>query len=712
MKLWLIIGLTLVIVSSAFAASAKNWSAVPLAQWTEARTVDSCTEAIPPDGLPAVIPADQRMPLPVPEPPFGTWKEQDGQLVATGLANCWSTMLTPGDQHDTSITTRFTVQKSSNAARQLPGGCVRWGFHWGENLPGWDVGVVLGYQDPLNFYRVQLSAARGELALWDATGGFLQLIPCKIAMNQPHDLKIGWHGAHIDVVLDNKPVMNYWDRSLPYTHGQVGLTVWKSETQFAAFSVEQPGKGVSSVRMPAMPAHKPNFRFEPTQNILTEHPGFHMTPRSGLILFDGNEPISYFYKQELDKGTPMLRGSLVQEAVKLKPGWRAAYDNFIGPPGNDGNFPVLQDELPAALHITSQGTVLTFNYQTLWNKALRTDYTCTVRYDDKRGVYRYEYKGAAHCVATANFNEFEFYDPYVYNNRVPGPEVTHTWNPTGHRWWVYQAPGGNWERFAMIDPLGHDESEGQWGKCSDFLYPDPAACPYFENQIDWAQPKGRLYHLGQCNWGYDYHHREVGARLTMNPGDERTFAFTFTALPPAEAEALYAQSKLAAPVAADKAVLTPFIANGNTFAQTDTWQDPHAQMYWEGGTRDETVGHGDHYSLRIDGPGKTGVLINQYILEAYAKRWWVRGWIKTKGVSDPGVKLTIAYPGVAKDIFNLGKGDQEWTYFSFTTSVFLVRDATQMHFEVPGGTAWIDDIAVSALADDQHPPTTGTAVAK
>jgi len=705
MTKWVIISLMLVSMSATLAAPVKNWSSVPLDKWTEARTVDSCTEAIPPDGLPKVIPADSRMPLPVPEPPFGAWKEQDGALHATGLTNCWSTMLMPGDQQNVQVTTRFTVANSSNAARQLPGGCVRWGFHWGENLPGWDAGVVLGYQDALNFYRVQVSAARGELALWDATGGFLQLIPCKIAVGKEHNLVINWRGAHLLASVDGKQVMDYWDRTLPYTHGQVGLTVWKSETNFSEFTIEQ-----HKSRKETMPAHQPNFRFAPTQNILTEHPGFHMTPRSGLILFDGNEPISCFYKQEVDKGTELSRGAMMHVAVKLKPGWRAAYDNYMGPPCNDGGCPVVQGELPDALKVTSTGKTLTFSYHSIWKQAMQVDYTCTVRYDDARGVYRYEYQVHAKATAPANFNEFEFYDPYVYNNRVPGPEVTHTWNPAGHRWLVYQAPGGNWDRYAMIDPLGHDEAEGQWGKCTDFLYPDPGACPCFENAIDWAQPKGRVYHLGQCNWGYDYHHREVGAGLKLTPGDERRYAFTLTALPPAEADTLFAQSKLTAAVAADKSVLTPFIPSGNTFAQTSNWQNPSAQMYWEGGTRDETVGHGDHYSLRIDGAGKAGVNINQYIIEAYAKRWWVRGWVKTKGVGDPGVRLSIAYPGVAKDLFNLGKADQDWTYFSFTTSVFLVRDATQMSFTVPSGTAWIDDVAISALSDNQNPPTTGTAV--
>lgn len=173
--------LLVLLLVAALPCHAAPWSSVPLERWAEMPLVGSTTYAMPPGGPPP-IPANNRAAVPVPQPPYGKWVEAaDGSLVAVGLINCWSTLLRPGSQGaDTQIRVRFTVQESCQARRQLPGGCVRWGFHWGENLPGWDVGVVFGYRDPLNYYRLQLSAARGEPALWDATGGFLQLIPGKL----------------------------------------------------------------------------------------------------------------------------------------------------------------------------------------------------------------------------------------------------------------------------------------------------------------------------------------------------------------------------------------------------------------------------------------------------------------------------------------------------------------------------------------------------
>ncbi|HEY3415294.1 MAG TPA: hypothetical protein VGM23_00290, partial [Armatimonadota bacterium] len=87
--------LTLLLI--ALPADAAGWCTTPLAKWKEAVTVDSTTEAMPPDGPPP-IPANHRAAVPVPQPPYGSWKVDNGALLATGLANCWSTMLLPKSQ--------------------------------------------------------------------------------------------------------------------------------------------------------------------------------------------------------------------------------------------------------------------------------------------------------------------------------------------------------------------------------------------------------------------------------------------------------------------------------------------------------------------------------------------------------------------------------------------------------------------------------------
>lgn len=692
----------LLLVIAAGAAPQRR-SPVPLAWWSAARTLDPCREAMTPHGATA--------PLPAPTFPYGAWTERDGGVDAVGEARCWSTLLHPGDLRNVTITTRFTVAKSSGLARQLPGGCVRWGFHWGENLPGWDVGVVLGYQHPLHGYRVQLSASRGELALWDATGGFLQLIPCKVALNTPHTLTISWRGAHLTALLDGVPVMDYWDRSLPYLHGRVGLAVWQSAVRFEQFTVSALPR-----RAETMPAHVPNFRFAPADHLLQGNAAFTMSPYSGLILFDGYEPISYFLKLALGKDDNYSSDALIHEAVKLAPGWRPAYYTFIGPNGLKGQWrwPLLVGELPNAFTVSDTGRQLVFSFQTETPGKGRTDYRCTVTYDAERGVYRYEYRGLLTLTADATINEFELCDPLTYNNRAPGPEVTSRWHPSGHRWWLYTGEDGRWERMPLTDyPNDYttdiNNANTCWGTVRDFLYPDPVACPAFEFTLDW--PKGR-FSAGQCAWGYDFHHRQLNVG-TWKAGEKRSFVMTFTALPPEQADEIVVDSQLIPCLRAEDRPIIPFVPTGNTFATVTRWQDPSTTMAWCGGVPDDTVGHGDRHSLRLRGPGKASVRVYHYMIEQHAPRWWVRGWVKMQDVQGAGAKVRIGYfdpPPVVKDDFSLGAGTRDWQYFSFVTDVFGYRDVTDLIFELTGGgELWLDDIAVSALAEHQHPRTTGTA---
>ncbi len=683
----------LVLLATGMASAAKGWSSMPLVRWREAATLEPLRDAAP----------------------YGTWTETPGAARAVGLADGWSTRLLPDDRHDVTVTTRFTVQKSAGMERRLPGGNYRWGFFYGENLPGWDVGVVLGYQDPLDFYRVQLSAARGELALWDATGGFLQLIPCPCALNAPHDLVIRWRGAHLTAVLDGKPVMDYWDRSLPFTHGQLGLAVWKSEVAFSQFAVARVrGKAET------LPPHAPDLHFQSVERLVIGDGAAASRPYAGMILFDGCEPICYFYKKSMPRDDRYSTDALIHEAVKLKPGWRPAYYNYLGPNGLKWTWrwPTLVGNLPDAFTVRESGKQLVFDFQTENAGIGSTQYHTTVSYDAPRGVYRYQFAGTLKLTAEAKVNEFELSDPLTYNNRTPGPEVAHRWNPSGHRWWLYPGVSGNWERMPLTDYATDyntdiNNAKTPWGKVTDLLYPDPAACPVFENELNW--PKGANtgpYCPGQCTWGYDFHHRQVGAG-NIPAGTERKFVMTFTAMPPDEAKAIFAQSHLMPVIEKEKQVLVPFNPAGNTFAEVTNWQDPSATMVWFGGTRDDTVGHGDHYSLRIDGPGRAKVRIFHYMLETHARRWWVRGWYKTQGLADKTLQLRVAYPGWqekdfdAQNLFPLDAGDHDWKYFSVITDIFNVGDESYLGLTLPNtGKVWLDDLAVSALTDDQHPVET------
>ena len=655
-------GITLCFVGISQAVHAAP---VPLDKWTESRSLQYLA----------------------PETSTGTWEEKDGILtgVGAGAQGQWSTRLLPGEQGpNQKVALKFNVQKSEGAPFSLPGGCSRWSFYWGETQPGWDFGVVLRFKDPLNFYRIQVSATRGQLALWDSTGAFLQIVPCAIKVNEPHTLEITARAAHFQVSIDGQSVMDYWDRTLPHTEGQVGLAVYKSTTSIESFAIEK----VAADSTP-MPPHKPNFHF-----VLGDVP----------VLYDGNEPISYFTQNPREK-------TLTHEAVKLKPGWRPTYYTAIGPDfgGGIGLLPLV-GKFPEAFKIEGGGETLTYSFATEKQGVARTDYTVTVRFDATQGVYRYEYQGKLKVgdQPVANMSSFEWLDPLCYNNRTAGPEVVHLWNPAGHRWNVYQGIGNAWQRYPIVDFLEpYNNNKVASGKFRDFLYPDPAACPAFESEIGWEQTKNRGAIISLCTWGYDYHHAEVGDGITLPPGTERAFKMTLTAILPEEAGRIFAESKLPDAIAKDAPKLIPFDPRGTSFAKTTTWQDPSATMVSAGGTLDETVGHGDLASLRIEGPDRASLHMYQYIIEQNAKRWWVRGWFKTKGLRGRGVELKIKYAYGKKPIeafYMGGLGDKEWTRFSFITTVPTQTDCTDVIFEADGpGTVWLDDVAFSALKEGENP---------
>ena len=646
---------------------------VPLTKWTKAESMDTTI------GL---------------GPASSVWSERDGRMIIVGKADCWDTRLAPGDQGaDTRIAVSFTIEESSRVARRLPDmQTARWAYHYGENAPGWDFGVVLRRSDPLRFYRICLSGHRGELALWDSLGEFLQLVPCPLGVGKPHQLEVVCHGARFEVTLDGKQVLDYVDRSLPHAGGQVGLAVWRSKVVVSRFEVNR----ISPDTAPPAP-HRADFRFE--QDDAT------------TVLFDGNEPISRYFKSSRSE-----EGTLFQSCVKLQPGGRTVYYTWLGPaitPGPGHGVLPLVGELPDAFKVSKRGEELHFTFRTNRPATAEADHRCIVRYDAERGVYRYEYDSHLTFTVTEPFeiNAFELIDPLTQNNRPPGPEVGYRWNALDHRWHLYQGPGQSWYRYPLIDHLlDCNNHETHWGRFTDVLYPDAAVCPTFEIDLGWQSDPKRHFELGLCHWGYDYHHRESGNGDPVAPGDQRHFGVTLSAVPPAEAKAIFEQTALAPKVAASPDEFAVFDPTGSTFAELSTRQDPKSMIVWQGGQVEKKLGRKDSHSFRIDGPGKGWVQIYQHAVEANAERWWVRGWYKSQGVTGRGLqcRTKYSYGEEPEKIFYMdGRGDVDWTYFSFVTDVFRRRDCTDVGFELDGaGTVWLDDVAVSALEPGEAPQQT------
>jgi len=643
------------------------------------------------------------------KPPHAAWAADGDVVVGTGLTRFWGQTLMPGEATSAErVTLAFTVEQSAGRDRQIAGGTARWGFHWGENLPGWDAGVVLRRTDALNFYRVQLSAQRGEIALWDSTGGFLQLIPCELQVGARHELEIVADGAHFVCTLDGERVMDYWDRTLPHATGQTGLAVLESTTRFEDFALEtlQP-----SGEQP--PAHAPQFSLATTDGLMWGHPAFGQEAAAGLIVFDGREPILQYRQQGWDPKYKGNRGALFADAVRLRPGWRPEYYTWVGPKINLRVLPLV-GELPAAFDVREQGERLVFDFALEEPGVARATETCTISWDADSGVYSYHYD-----VHTAFTNEepldfwyMELTDPLTYNNREPGEDVEHAWNWTEHQWHVFEGPEGDWQRYPLIDYLVpvYNNSPTRWGEVTSFLYPDPAVCPTWKITLGWEPAEGREFRLGLCHWGYDFHQKEEGARIQLPVGHERDYTLALTGTPMPEAEKTFASSEVAPKVRASDGVYATFDPTGTTFEQTSRRDAPTSTMVWEQGVPDDAVGREDSHSLRIDGPGNAMVQVYQYAIEQFADRWWLRGWVKSEDVQGRGLQARIkySYGPEPEQIFYMGmRGTNGWTPFSFVTDTLTRRDSTTLTFELDGtGQVWLDDVALTALDDDEKPDVT------
>jgi len=443
--------------------------------------------------------------------------------------------------------------------------------------------------------------------------------------------------------VDGKTVLDYWDRSLPYTRGRIGLADWKSTVRVERFPG---GKGRRRRRAATAQAGLP-FRAD------TEHPQrpsrVPHDAQNGVIVFDGHEPISYFWKQPPDAGGEGSRGALFHEAVKLKPGWRPAFYTYIGPNG-----PVLAGKVAHAGRRPSRGFQgHGVRRETRLHLPDRDPgdgpHGLRLHRDLRRAARRLPLRVPRNLrlSAAAQVNEFELFDPLVYNNRTPGPEVVHRLNPAGHRWWVYQGTNSGWERMPLTDYPNDYNTDSTTPARHGARWPTsftPTRQPARSLRQPWRGPSLRDASSARAS--------AVGAMTTTiakwaarSPSRQATSVVrhAFTALPPASRVALLPVKPDAVP-ARGKARSHSFIPTGTTFAVTTTWQDPSATMVWLGGTRDETTGHGDSASLRIDGPGKARVLLYQYIVEQTPRAGRSAVGSRPRDVAGTGVTLRVSMP--------------------------------------------------------------------
>ena len=662
-------------------------------------------------------------------PPNGTWAVEPGALVATGTAVPW-TLQTAGDPAwtDYKFSVKVTIRKPTPPMqypiqdceydRYLPhgkeapircehSGQCRYRYYAGEFDWGSDAAVYVRYQDRNQCYRVQLSTEYQEMILWHGVGGYLQVVPCKLTPGRTYQLEVLAQGEHLQVYLDGKKTIDYWHDCLPSLHGGIGLAAYQSTVAFQDAQVTAVPAAIQPV-----PLHQEKFTTR--------------TWRDQRWVFDGNEPIVLLEKEASGNDSAYNAKAMHFFFVKLRPGYRPLFFGHVSvfPSYPWVHMPQLIGDEWTGIQTSGEGSNrLTLDFDAITpEQSLKTHHTDIITYDRVRGTYRHDLTMHATFLTEAkNVNGIELLDPLTYNNHAPGRGVKYGWLTEGE-WCVMTGQDGKLIRHPLAESMsldGQDSWMGPSDHSQEMLYPERAVCPAWETTTS-----GEPVRYQMCLWGYDFHAGICYDKpRTFQPNDTVTAKISILGYPPEEAERRFLRSEIApnnlhpeepgkrnnvgvVPSAYAMPVCDPAGTDFATVHDTSSffvgW--PFTGDY----TLDNTVGHNDHYSLRMDGPSSVDGVMYHHMLDLYAPTYLCTTWVKTKGVrGGKGVIIRLKYNYAATpcDTLETGiTGDTDWQEISWITTVPCTHDSTELTFRLDGvGTAWIDDFSLRPIEAGETP---------
>ncbi|MHB9134202.1 MAG: family 16 glycoside hydrolase [Armatimonadota bacterium] len=649
----------------------------------------------------------------------GTWKADDNAFVATGTAAPW-TIQTGGDASwmDYTLSAAVTIRKPGPKAdypifdgeydRYLPRefyppycqhpGQLRYRYYAGEFDWGSEAALYFRYQDRNACYRVQLSTEYQEMILWHGTGGYLQVVPCKLQAGKTYQVEVKAQGAHIQISLDGAKKIDYWHECLPTMSGGIGLAAYHSTVAFKNVQVTS-----LPATMQATPAHQPRFTSR--------------TWRTQRWIFDGEEPIALMEKNESDYGAK----GFILHFTKLRPGYRPSYYIPVFVVKDNAVYSEMVGTVKD-IKTTGEGSDR-FGFafdEVLPDKSLTAKHTDALTFDRTRGTYRHDLTTKITFTKDQKITSLEYADAFTFNNHAPGRSVKYGWLASRDDWGIYTGPNGKIYRHPISKALLLGEgwycgpSPSVW-----MLYPSRGVVPAFEH-LEPADPTWIIV----CHWGHDYHNAvrwEQGRNFKAN--DQYIIRYALAGYTMDEGERYFQRSEIN-PLHAKIEETNKYLVGstvpslyafpvcepaGTTFDELQSARNPFTGWHYIGKyTVDREVGRTDHYSLRLDGAAKVSGQFYHNMIDNYSDRYLCTFWLKTKGVQGKlTAKFKYAYGEKPCDTINLPiTGDTDWQEISFITSVPKMTkdnsDSSELVIQNDGaGTVWFDDFSVRSLGDDE-----------
>ena len=372
-------------------------------------------------------------------------------------------------------------------------------FHNLANLGGYEAALLVRYQSPDRYYRLQVSSLWKELVIWKPSGGVVQVVPYEFKAGETYRLRVLCSGPQLSVAVNGKKLLTWQDTCEPVLSGKLGLARKEGESYFTALQAD----GSSAAPPPAAP-HQASFREQTWHNL--------------RFYFDGNEPVC------------VLKNDNNWDLMKFRPGYRPLLYtfNYI----SDWNRFYMSQM--ADYKLVESGDRLVIETKGLDPKtksAVTQDERMVLTYDPARDMYLYDHTCNTHLPAAEAAQVSPSWDhgDAVFLGGV-GSSVTRDPNydkPT-YSWAVFQAPD---QKLYKI-PLNHNghylatevNNGGPLlpGGIGWFPVGDPVLSPVI--RVPELSPNIQSLSAGHCWWAYDMHTMFAPKQVEgkIQPGDYAT----------------------------------------------------------------------------------------------------------------------------------------------------------------------------------------------
>ncbi|MHB9134794.1 MAG: LamG-like jellyroll fold domain-containing protein [Armatimonadota bacterium] len=552
------------------------------------------------------------------------------------------------------------------------------------NLGGYEAGVLVGYQSPEKYYRIAISSLWKEVVVWTPTAGIIAVAPYDFQVGKSYKLSVGLSQGLFDVFVNDKALINPCQAAEPILQGKVGLALKEGESYFTQAALVD-GSGTAKY---FDLTHVPNFREQQWHNM--------------RWFFDGNEPVC------------TLLPSNVYDLMKFRPGYRPLLYAFNYITDWNRFYPSKITDYK----LVEQGKRLVIETKAVDAKtkaAITQDARMVITYDAATKTYRYDHSCVTHLSAEEADKVVADWDhgDSVFLGGV-GSSVTR--DPKAdmprYQWGVFESTDGKLYKVPY-NHNGHfqgtaDTHGGPLKPGGAGLFPvgDPVLSPVV--QIPEMSPQIERTSVGHCWWAYDMHTmftlKKVDGKI---PAGDFTTRVVYSGMEAQAAQAMLAKAEFYKPGKLD--VKVPLYTAGTGLGFVEPFDTvallaapTGAHRIWAG-VIDDTVGHGDQSSLRLDGPTEAWTLTGaSYFTGVYAKKVRVSAWVKTKDVAGEGPAFGFHRMDNEKYEFHTSglTGTKDWTKISYVSTLPAECWGVHLFWRNSGtGTVWFDDFQVEALED-------------